>query len=131
MKMLMSIFRVKHVDNASFSQFMQFFLVNERLEAPTYLELPESMEVVEGKDADFFCMAKGKPVPDITWSQAGSPVVTDKHVSIKEKPDKSKLTNQSELKIKSVIAEEHEGAYDVEIKNSAGALLHSVELIGK
>jgi neural cell adhesion molecule len=107
------------------------FSVNERLEAPAFVDLPESLEVVEGKDASFLCTAKGKPVPEISWSQAGIPVQSDKHITIKEKPDNSKLSNQSELKIKSVVADQHEGEYDVSIKNSAGTLTHTVELIGK
>ena len=101
------------------------------MESPEFLEPPESLEVEEGKDAIFTCLTKGKPVPSITWSQAGTPLVKDKHVFIKDKPDKNKLTNQSELKIKSVISDEHEGEYEVEVRNTAGSAQHNVQLIGR
>lgn len=111
--------------------FPTTFVVNDNVESPEFLEFPESMEVTEGKDVTFVCKVKAKPMVEIIWNRDGTPLEKDKHINIKDKQNKSELSTSSELTIKTVSTDLHEGAYDVEARNEFGNIMHLVELIGE
>ena len=126
---LSGVTRIGIVDNiVSMSGFTS---VEESMEAPEFIEVPQSMSVTKGSLASFACKAKGKPTPRITWYKDGRPMRLHSLISLITKPDEAKLEISSEMKLSEVVPLMNDGKYTIEASNDAGTVTHEIELVGE
>ena len=108
-----------------------FFLVDENMEAPEFIEVPESMSVTKGSAANFACKAKGKPTPKITWYKDGRPLRLHSLLQLITKPDDAKFEISSQMKLSDLLPLKSDGKYVIEATNDAGTVRHEVDLTGE
>ncbi|XP_054168063.1 obscurin-like [Oppia nitens] len=77
-------------------------------------QLPESLNIVEGKPVNLFARVEGNPMPDVNWTKDGVDIKPSDSVIIKLKPDGavSLVIESSKL--------EHTGKYALIAKNPVG-----------
>lgn len=107
-------------------------VVNDRLEAPEFLELPESLELLRGSRGLLSCKASGKPMPKVTWYKDGRPIgLLQLFLSLVNKEDPITRLVASEIQLSNVSPQLNDGVYVVEAVNDAGRVSHEVQIVGK
>lgn len=97
-------------------------------ESPSFLAMPDSLQVAEGDQAVLICKARGQPVPTITWMRANTPIEELDNVSIKTKSKKDKLEIESTLTLKEIWLTDEDNAYTIVAENSVGQAVHEFGL---
>jgi hypothetical protein len=108
------------------------FPVMDRVNAPEFLELPESITTLTGNNVTFAVKVFGRPTPKISWKKGKKSVKESKSVSIMQYVDPEDETIAiSELQLEKVDPLKNEDIYTVEAANKAGEITHDVQLIGE
>jgi hypothetical protein len=106
--------------------------VKDRVNAPEFLELPESVTTLAGSNVTFAVKVFGRPTPKISWKKGKKSVKESKSVSIMQYVDPEDETIAiSELQLEKVDPLKNEDIYTVEAANKAGEITHDVQLIGE
>ena len=108
------------------------FVVNECLEPPSFINIPDSLELLRGGSAIFNALARGRPAPKVTWYKDGKPIRRlARLLSVQDDVDPILLQVASEIRLADVAPELNDGVYTVEAVNSVGKVSHDVSLLGK
>ena len=111
--------------------FLSYLPVKDRVDAPQFLDLPESITALTGSNVTFACKVFGKPLPKITWKKGKKNVKTSKTVVINTTENSDTLEVCSELQLENVDPLRSEDVYTIEASNKGGDITHDVQLIGK
>ena len=97
---------------------------------PSFLDVPEDIEVIHGDKYQLYCKTTGKPQPEITWfrddeeiESSDSTLVTSKHTDLD-------YGTEGNIKLKKVTSF-HQGTYRIEARNSVGEAFHQFNFEGR
>ena len=110
---------------------MPLFVVKDRVEAPQFIDLPQSITTLTGKNVTFACKVFGKPSPKITWKKGKKSIKEGKTVTVHTVEMQDKQEVISELQLENVDPLNSEDIYTVQASNKAGEIVHEVQLIGE
>ena len=99
-------------------------------EPPKFIVSIESIDIEEGKQAEFFCKAFGRPVPKIIWHKSGKEITQRNRITIKNHKDDAKLESESTLIVVDVIPQVDDGRYVAEAVNKVGSVQCEAQLQG-
>jgi hypothetical protein len=106
--------------------------VKDRVDAPQFLELPESVTTLAGNNVTFAVKVFGRPTPKINWKKGKKSIKESKTVNVLQYVDPEDETRViSELQLYKVDPLKSEDIYTVEASNKAGEITHDVQLIGE
>ena len=103
--------------------------MKDRIEAPEFLELPESITTLTGKNVTFATKVAGKPIPKVTWKKGKKSIKESKTVSVLNTEEDDKVV--SELQLEKVDPIKSEDIYTIVASNKGGEITHDVQLIGE
>ena len=103
--------------------------MKDRVDAPEFVDLPESITTLTGSNVTFACKVSGKPVPKITWKKGKKSLKERKTVKVSTLETED-LCASSELSLEDVDPLKSEDIYTIEASNKAGSIEHDVQLIG-
>ena len=92
---------------------------------------PGDLEVTEGDLVDLEVKARGKPLPRMSWYKDSKAVKPGQHYDMESAETGEDMEVGSKLTIKDIVPSTHDGMYSVEARNSAGKIVHDVNLLGK
>ena len=86
-------------------------------EPPTFSKTPESVEVLEGSKLELKCVARGKPVPEVTWLRDDDAIEPQ---NVKTEPKPESFEAKSTLTVPKATLEDESVRYRIEAENSVG-----------
>ena len=97
---------------------------------PEFTSVPDSLQVLEGKEAQLACEAAGKPLPRVTWYRDGQAVKHDGYTRLQAAQDRERELVSSALSVRKADVKRHDGRYLIEAANAVGTVTHEVTLSG-
>ena len=113
------------------SQYFYYFSVKDRVDAPEFVDLPESITTLTGSNVTFACKVSGKPVPKITWKKGKKSLKESKTITVSTTELAASQEVVSELQLENVDPAKSEDIYTIEASNKGGEITHDVQLIGR
>lgn len=108
--------------------FLIALSVKDRVDAPQFLEVPESITTLTGNNVSFACKVVGKPTPKISWKKGKKSIKESKTVTVLNVEEENRVI--SELQLQDVEPLKSEDVYTIEAENKAGKISHEVHLTG-
>ena len=118
-------------DSSSSRCVVHWFSVEDLLEAPEFIQAPQSVQLVKGEAIALSCKAKGKPMPKITWLKDGVKLKKGRLLLLSLLENKDKREVDSEVQLQEVTPALTQGNYTIEAENKAGKAVHNLEIIGE
>lgn len=86
---------------------------------PEFTQVPASVDLTEGENAELMCVVTGKPPPELTWYKDGNEISEGELANSSIEQDPEVRTIIGRLRIDPVILE-HDGKYRLKASNSVG-----------
>ena len=107
--------------------YLYFFAV---IIPPTFIDVPDALEAIAGKNLKAICKAHGKPLPEITWYKEDELFTGDGDIKVYCKDGSKKFEVESTLQASKAALSDEYPRYVVKAENEAGSVTHEFGVKG-